>query len=192
MALSVGNAILASDFIALKERVKAECNRRRYAGSVAEYAGVLYDYDVPPVAGGTIDVEYYNKIVTPMNAILDTGYTVLEKGDAIPELSTLSNTLSTLEAEPAAGDVSSCRASCTGLCKGSCESGCTSCSDGCASTCTSGCKGGCSGCSSCSGTCSGCTSCVGGCSSTCQSTCRNGCVGTCTAVCRDTCAHGMS
>ena len=185
MALSVGNIILASDFINLKNRVKAECARRKYIGSVEQYSGAAYDYTVIPSPGNPVLAEHYNKIVIPMNAILDTGYSEKAKGDAIPELATLSSILSTLEAEGDDENISSCRASCTGLCKGSCAGLCTGCSGGCASTCSSGCSGGCSSCTSCTGSCTGCTSCVGGCSGTCTSSCKGYCRLYCTGQNRD-------
>lgn len=185
MALAAGNVMLASDFIALKARVKAECARRKYVGSVASYAGAAYDYTVTPAAGNPILAEHYNKIVTPMNAIMNTGYTTKKAGDVIPALNSLSTMLSKLEAEAIGGATSSCKSSCTGLCKGACDTACTGCTGGCQSSCSSSCSGGCTGCTSCSGSCSGgCSTdaCRGGCSSSCSTTCRGGC--------RNTCAYG--
>lgn len=181
MALAVGNAILAADFNNLKARVKAECARRKYVGSVEVYAGEAYDYTVIPAPGIPVLIEHYNKIVEPLNAITNTGYPTLSKGDLIPSMSGLSDILTELEAEGDDENVSSCKASCTGLCKGSCAGLCTGCTGGCASTCSNSCTGGCSGCSSCSGSCvNGChTTCTGGCSSTCKNTCKNGCSNTC-------------
>ena len=177
MALAVGNAILAADFINLKARVKAECARRKYIGSVEAYAGEAYDYTVVPAPGNPVLIEHYNKLVEPLNAIMNTGYSILAKGDVIPSMSEFSDVLSELESEGDDENVSSCRASCTGLCKGSCAGVCTGCSSTCENTCSDTCSGGCSGsCSSCSGSCSsGCSSsCKGGCS-TCARTCSYAC-----------------
>ena len=188
MGLAVGNAILASDFVMLKARVKAECQRRCNIGSVEEYGGTNYDYTIIPSAGNPILTEHWNKIVAPMNAILDTGYKTVDVGDPVLALNNLSVKLSKLESEIVDGDVSSCRSSCTGLCKGSCASGCTGCSGSCEDTCVESCLAGCKGCSSCSGSCvNGCQteSCKGGCSVVCNSTCK----GTCKAFCESS-NHG--
>lgn len=182
MGLAVGNVILASDFAMIKARVKAECLRRKYVGSVEEYGSAAYDYTVAPSDGNPVLTEHWNKIVVPMNKILDTGYSEVKVGDPVISLAGLSTKLSTLESESVSGDVSSCKASCTGLCKGSCSSGCTGCSGGCANSCAGNCTGGCSGCSSCSGSCvGGChtDACKGGCSSGCQNLCKTTCKGTC-------------
>lgn len=166
MGLSVGNVILASDFNLIKARVKAECARRKYVGSVASYASADYDYAEIPTQGENVLPEHWNKIIIPMNQIMDTGFTTKESGDVVQQLLTLSNLLGQLENEATDGAVSSCRSTCTGLCVGACSSGCMGCTGGCASTCSQSCTGGCSGCSSCSG------SCVGGCRT---EACKGGC-----------------
>jgi hypothetical protein len=38
----------------LKARIKAECQRRAYTGSVATYGGASYDYTTKPAKGGKI------------------------------------------------------------------------------------------------------------------------------------------
>ena len=82
MALTVNNKYLASDFIALKARVKAECARRKYTGSVETYASSKYDYTVTPTDGGLVLPEHVNKLITPLNAIASTGLTTKKTGDA--------------------------------------------------------------------------------------------------------------
>lgn len=65
MALNSQNQILASDFVSLKARVKAEMNRRRYSGSLTSYAGTAYDYTENPTSGGVIKPEHANKLIIP-------------------------------------------------------------------------------------------------------------------------------
>ena len=175
-------------FINLKAKVKAECQRRAYVGSVSAYGGTSYDFSATPAKGNKITAEYYTKNAVPMNAInssktptttaqgrkiLDSEYTAMESNVAV---------YSTRNRYDRSG--TDCSSSCTGLCyttcSGSCTgcSGCTSCS-GCSGSCTScsGCSGSCTSCTGCSG-CSGCTSCSG-CSGGCTSC--SGCWGGCTS-----------
>ena len=180
MGLSVGNVILASDFNLIKARVKAECARRKYVGSIASYASEEYDYTITPIPGENVLPEHWNKIVIPMNQISDTGFTVKESGDVVPSLLALSNLLGQFESERTDGTVSSCRSTCTGLCVGACSSGCMGCTGGCASTCAQSCTGGCS----------SCTSCSGSCQSGCSGTCRGGC-STCAHACASACSTYM-
>ena len=52
-------AVIQSErFVALKARVKAECQRRNGSGSVASYGGAAYDYTTPPRQGGTVLKEH--------------------------------------------------------------------------------------------------------------------------------------
>ena len=182
MALNSQNQILASDFVSLKARVKAEMNRRCRSGSLTAYAGAAYDYSVLPANGVIVKPEHLNKLVVPINAISPSGYTEKAAGDAVPELATLDAKLAAHEAYPMRGSGSDCASGCSGLC-----------SSGCYNTC-SGCGGSCSyDCSGCSGTCSGgCdTTCSGSCSGSCGGACwRDGCTSNCTAACRMDCTGG--
>lgn len=182
MALNSQNQILASDFVSLKARVKAEMNRRCRSGSLTAYAGAAYDYSVVPANGVIVKPEHLNKLVVPINAISPSGYTEKAAGDAVPELATLDAKLAAHEAYPMRGSGSDCASGCSGLC-----------SSGCYNTC-SGCGGSCSyDCSGCSGTCSGgCdTTCSGSCSGSCGGACwRDGCTSNCTAACRMDCTGG--
>ena len=182
MALNSQNQILASDFVSLKARVKAEMNRRCRSGSLTAYAGSAYDYSVVPANGVIVKPEHLNKLVVPINAISPSGYTEKAAGDAVPELATLDAKLASHEAYPMRGSGSDCASGCSGLC-----------SSGCYNTC-SGCGGSCSyDCSGCSGTCSGgCdTTCSGSCSGSCGGACwRDGCTSNCTAACRMDCTGG--
>ena len=58
MALTTGSKMTASDINALKARVKAEMQRRKYTGSLTGYASTSYDYTNVPAAGVTIATEH--------------------------------------------------------------------------------------------------------------------------------------
>lgn len=181
MALSSKNLVLASDFVSLKTRVKAEMNRRCRTGSLTAYAGTAYDYTVAPASGGVIRTEHINKLVEPVNAIAASGYTTSSDGDTVVELDTLNTKLAAHESYPMRGSGTDCASSCSGLCSSGCWNSCSGCGGGCSYSCSGDCDGTCDGCS---GTCSG--TCSGSCSGTCTGSCSGGCVG-CTATCQ-TCA----
>lgn len=176
MALSEGNVILASDFIAIKARVKAECARRKYNGSVESYAGSNYDYTVTPQDGNVPLPEHFNKIIVPMNAMVNTGRSQTQNGYLVRAMNDIDSALTTLESITETASSSGCKASCTGLCQGACTTGCT------------GCTGGCSG--SCGGSCS--SGCSGGCRTTCTSLCANDCTAACEESCYSNCYHSCS
>lgn len=172
MSLESKNSILASDFVSLKARVKAEMARRIYRGPLTSYAGTDYDYTTVPAAGGVIKTEHVNKLITPINAIAPSGYTEVSSGDPVAALKALNDSFASHEGKAYYNTVD-CASSCSGLCRGYCENTCTGC-DGC-----SGCGGACS--NSCSGDCEG--TCTGGCSTTCTGTCSGGCRSTCSGGC---------
>lgn len=187
MGLKAGDLILAADFVAIKARVKAECARRKYNGSVASYAGSSYDYTVVPQEGSVFLPEHFNKIIVPLNAIVDTGRTKIYNGYMVRAIDDVNAMLTELEAISETATSSGCKSSCTGLCQGTCTTGCTGCTGGCSGSCVSGCSYGCSGvCGSqcvyscydtCEDTCTG--HCGSGCASGCLGGCKTGCKGTC-------------
>ena len=179
MALSEGNVILATDFIAIKARVKAECARRKYNGSVESYAGSSYDYTVTPTEGDVPLPEHFNKIIVPMNAIVNIGRTQTQNGYLVRAMSDIDAALTTLEGISETASNGGCKASCTGLCQGTCTTGCT----GCSNTCKDGCKGSCVG--GCGYECS--NDCTDECASECRSECGGGCGGGCTDSCTSSC-----
>lgn len=147
----------ASRFTALKARVKAECLRRSYTGSVASYGGSDYDYTNAPASGVIAAEEHYEKLAVPLNAINsdtfpDTSGTRLIT-DA--DLTAMETFLDTAETRGKTSSTTDCSASCTGLCSG------------------------------CTGTCSG--SCVGGCQGTCRTSCTGSCYGGCWGGCGGQC-----
>lgn len=182
-----------SDFIALKEKVKAEMLRRCYEGSLAAYGGADYDFAVTPKNGSQILAEHVNKIIVPINQINDSGFTVQNIGDIAKAMNTLDELITAYSEVPLNGEDHFCNASCTGLCSTSCYGTCggtcdDSCSSTCSGTCRNNCAGGCyRGClTSCTGGCGG--TCVESCASSCYDTCKNGCY----AFCSNDCAGGCS
>lgn len=204
MALTTGNQYLASEFNALKARVKAEMQRRQYNGSLTAYGDTPYDYTVTPAAGNTVLIEHMNKLVQPLNAINTTGMTTVKAGDPIQAIQALNTFLTTAEQYPLTSSTTDCKSSCTGLCTTGCGSTCTGCTGGCEgtcnTTCTGTCSGGCSGCGgNCTGGCSGkCYGCYGTCSSSCAKGCAskcssgNVCKGSCKSTCGGNCKGGVN
>ena len=130
--------ISASEFNDLKARVKAECLRRKYKGSVESYGGSSYDYTNPAAAGKIIRYEHYSKIAVPLTAIDGVSRTprsrinqadITEMTAAITSLESKSRYATTLAN-------TGCAAQCTGLCYNSCSGGCKG-------TCSGDCWGAC-------------------------------------------------
>lgn len=185
MALDAKNQMLAADFIALKARVKAEMQRRKYTGSISVYAGDEWDFTVQPEAGGKILPEHFNKIVEPINAISPTGLEAVKSGDQAMSIKLAEQKLYEYERHALNG-ANDCASSCTGLCTTSCGSSCGgNCYAVCENSCNYDCYGTCS--STCADDCTG--SCKGTCSSTCSGTCKNTCKTTCTGTCVNDCAR---
>lgn len=206
---SSGSIVDIDRLTKLKAKVKAECLRRKYTGSVENYGGSTYDFSNNPTIGGIIKREYYDKNATPLNAINNNLVPKANITDAKnvalnDEIYNMDYQVSAwMTTDKTNKNHTDCAVSCTGLClscTGSCTNGCSgtcsvicgwSCSGGCSggcsgscSGCGSGCSGGCSG--SCSGNCKGtCTTTCGyaGCSAKCAEGCSNGCSGTCTTSC---------
>lgn len=176
--------ISALDFVLLKERVKGECSRRKYNGSVASYASSSYDYTVTPTTDQVPLPEHFNKIIVPMNAIINTGRTQTESGFLVRQIYELGEAMTTLESIEFTAASSGCKASCTGLCQGTCTETCTSgCTGGCKSGCKGGCKNGCKG--GCTGDCGG--NCGADCGVSCQGLCIQECANNCTGGCMNKC-----
>lgn len=206
---SPGSIVDVDRLVKLKEKVKAECLRRKYTGSVENYGSSTYDFSNEPTVGGIIGREYYDKNATPLNAINNNlvpkaNITNAENVALNDEIYNMDYQVSAWMTTDKTNDKNTdCANSCTGLClscTGSCTSGCSNtcranCANNCTGTCGSGCTNACRGCGSgCSGSCSG--SCDGGCKGTCTTTCgyagcsakcaegcSNGCHGTCTKSC---------
>ena len=182
----------------LKAKVKAECLRRKYTGSVENYGSSTYDFSNNPTVGGVIKKEYYDKNATPLNVINNNlvpkaNITDTENVALNDEIYNMDYQVSAwMTTDKTNKDHSDCAVSCTGLClscTGSCTSGCSgTCSVICGQNCSGKCSGGCSGCGSgCSGGCSG--SCSGNCRGTCSVACGNA---GCSAKCAEGCSNGCS
>lgn len=197
--------ISADRFNELKARVKAECQRRAYSGSVSSYGGTTYDYSVVPATGVVIKDEHREKIATPLNAINSdvitktTGIETIGEADMVA-MEAFTTTLETRTQADYQG--TDCRSGCTGMCygcQGTCYNACTSCtgcSGSCGDVCTYGCTYSCQGCSgtcfaACADSCSnGCGGSCGGCANTCSggcTSCTNACSGVCGAGCGNSC-----
>lgn len=204
MASELGNIVKAQRFNELKQKVKEECKRRKYVGSVEQYGGTNWDFSNVPATDKEITQEHYEKISIPMRKInwqvtpngpfnriikdedlvsFETNY-VAFRGRDIKEMTPI--------------EQSDCSSLCTGTCTNTCTGGC---GDSCTGKCKDSCSGGCSG--GCSNTCSGgCTSCTSECADACLGVCGNGCKGQCTqscyqdgavcSNCKDSCSGGSS
>ena len=186
----------------LKAKVKAECLRRKYTGSVENYGSSTYDFSNNPTVGGVIRREYYDKNATPLNAINNTlvpkaNITNTENVALNDEIYNMDYQVSAwMTTDKTNKDHSDCANSCTGLClscTGSCTSGCSNtcranCANDCTGVCGDGCTNSCRGCGSgCSGSCYG--DCDGGCKGTCTVTCGyEGCSGVCQEGCKSNCS----
>lgn len=169
MALIKQNQTLASDFVSLKARVKAEMQRRKYTGSLAKYAGVEWDYIVQPTVGEKLLPEHYNKIIEPLNAIAPTGYdNAVSQGIHAIAIKAAFDKLAEYE-KKSTGGATDCAASCSGLCYTSCGSDCSITCGGCDYWCS--------------------TSCSGGCDTTCTSTCQSECQAKCGGQCGVQCGY---
>ena len=126
----MANSIISPDrFNDLKAKVKAECQRRAYVGSVTDYAGTAYDYTNTPTSNNVISKEHYEKIAVPMNAIsgdIDTSGSRIISETEMATLETKATTLSAI-ALAFTQSTTGCAASCTGLCSTGCYNACTSC-----------------------------------------------------------------
>ena len=184
--------------VALKANVKAECQRRKYTGSVSSYGDTAYDFTVTPSTGKMILKEHYEKIATPLNAItgdIDTnGARIISEDEIsameskVENLKKKSLTASKANSGCAASCTGLCATSCTGSCSGSCDGSCDGDCEGCTGTCSGSCDGSCidSCARGCSNDCSGyCTGCSGGCIEVCADSCNGTCVGGCDTSCEN-------
>lgn len=181
--------ITASRLNTLKSAVKAECNRRKYTGSVTTYAGSTYNYNKTPAKNVIIEKEIYEKNAVPLNAIsgdisTEVSSNIIKDSDFL-KLETKVASLKKISLSAASGSTG-CNASCTGLCSTGCGNscdGCTGCGSGCASTCSGSCEGSCKG--GCEAECE--DDCTADCASDCWARCADNCQGSCEGSCRGGC-----
>ena len=174
----------------IKARVKAECQRRAFTGSVAAYGGASYDFTTAPANGRTVTKEHYEKNAVPLNAINKNDFPSTSGARVVsdPELAQMEAKLTVYEARAKTDhNGSDCASSCTGLCygcTGTCWNactGCTGCGYGCDGVCENNCNYDCySSCDGCSGGCTSCTNkCDDGCTGMCWFNCLMECVDSC-------------
>lgn len=184
-----------NDIKLLKDRVKAELQRRHYYQDISSFGSSEYDFSKDELnSAGYFSTGHINKIVRPMQAIhpLKLGldnyyksgqYVNFTTEDYIPSLKTLTAYLAACELEQPVkrASINHCMSACSGMCVTGCANSCTSCT-------------GCSGCSGCSG-CGGCSSSGessgggGGGGSSCAQ-CQAACGNSCTAGCVSGCLSG--
>lgn len=183
MASQLGNIVKAQRFNELKQKVKQECKRRKYVGSVEQYGDTNWDFSNVPVIDKEITKEHYEKISIPMRKI---NWQVTPNGPfdrIIKDEDILSFETNVIAFSGRAidnyWDETDCSLSCTGTCTtdcttgcgGDCKNGCRGCGGACSSSCSGGCEGSCG------------TDCTGVCSDTCETGCGKGCEGECTKSC---------
>ena len=191
-----GSIIKATDFTDLKAKVKAECARRKYVGSVANYASSSWDYNTTPATGKIVSKEHYTKLIEPLlainNKVLVDGQKVnlpsasstriVDSDNELYRMDTLVTLLATRTINN--HSATDCNSQCTGTCTASCVTDCLgTCSDGC-----SGCGSGCE--TSCYGSCA--NYCSVRCSSGCQNGCGNSCAGDCQTWCYTSCSSSAT
>jgi hypothetical protein len=174
--LEQGVQYSASDFIELKKKIKEEMLRRCHTGSLAAYGGSEYDFVETPQVGGRLTVDQANKVIIPMNAITDSGFTAQEVGQQAKAMGRLYDKIVEYASAPLEGEGHFCNASCSGLCYTECSGSCSiDCSGECGGNCTTSCG------NNCTGSCVG--ECGGNCSSACADNCENSCLGDCSGTC---------
>lgn len=215
MASQLDKIVQIKRFTDLKANVKAECQKRKYIGSVEAYGSSEWDYSntsstTVPTKNKDIQKDHYNKISIPLRKI---NWTRVPNGPLNREINDYD--LLNFETTWAAFNsrtitdrsATDCSESCTGTCTTNCDTTCYGgCEGGCGSNCTGGCdntcKRTCSGvCTvvcvgyTCQAACSGCT-CGDGCEHSCTiscataETCAETCSTDCYGGCADTCATG--
>ena len=76
-----GEILSSTAIIELKNRVKAEMNRRKYTTPLTQYASSTWNYSTTPGVGVNVLLEHANKIIIPLNKVRATGYNEVSQGD---------------------------------------------------------------------------------------------------------------
>ena len=192
MSVERGELITEEEYIALKKIAEREVSVRsdsRSIGSMSNYNGDSYKYDVIPTQSEKVLSEHIRKITEPLDAIWGSNLTQpinsAINADVLNEATAKYYALSKLN--PAFG-VTGCAASCTGLCSTGCYTACSGCTGSCTGSCDTSCLDGCTG--SCKGSCD--TTCQGSCQGGCDSSCNTSCSGECKGSCKTNCALACS
>ena len=191
------NLIEPSRIIELKARVKAECARRKYVGSVAEYSEAGYDFIETPIVDQKVLEEHYRQLAVPMNAINSNNtpdVIGIDREITEEDFAKMENYITQYESRDIYDtSPTDCSSSCTGTCTVDCTGGCGSgCSGTCRGSCSGRCRGGCRGCSgTCKGSCTGsCIDCGGQCATSCSGSCGSQCSYGCKTNCDTSCYGG--
>ena len=132
-------------FSLIKAKVKAEMQRRSAPdqnGSLSQYAGSQWDFEINPETGCVIVNEYIQKLIDPLlqvnDFLCDNSFRIGRGGLEIP-LDKIEEFIDKISKIPADASNSGCRGKCTGLCHSGCSGSC----QGCRESCLSGCRDGC-------------------------------------------------
>lgn len=187
----------AAQFVSLKSKCDTEWKRRKYYGSMVNYAGKAFTET--PATGKKIYAQQGNLVMTPFAEKISTHGNLKTATAGVTKLgdtsdfdnTTITNWLTTLSGKSLTTSSHGCSGACSGLCSTSCGNACTGCTacTSCSNACDgcTGCTGcqGCDGCTGCSNACDGCTGCTScsGCSgcSGCSDQCT-GCTGGCNGM----------
>lgn len=151
--------LTVEQIIEIKAKLKKEMQRRNlnnYSGSfgsLGEYAGDEYDFNINPSHNARFVQEHGEKTINILYRVEDQdGCDYVKDDSKIPtdtNFSALDSYIDNLATESLEGYSSSCRGACSGLCFGSCIGNCYGCSGkcdtgcvGCAGTCGTGCASG--------------------------------------------------
>lgn len=206
MASKLDTIVKAQRFNDLKSRVKNECKRRKYIGSVEAYGDDSWDFINTPTTNTIAEDEQYRRITIPIKKINwksapngpydriinDADLLTMETKIAAFETRSITTTTATDCSSLCTG---TCTQYCTTGCKGDCTGTCSGCTKTCRDDCTNSCEGGCKGCTNtcredCETACG--IGCVGGCFTQCAAvdTCSANCSSACSGGCGNICGAG--
>ena len=151
--------LTVEQIIEIKAKLKKEMLRRGLNnssssfGSLSEYGGAAYDFNVTPSENSKILQEHGQKTINILYRIQDQKNCAYVKDEsrmpADNNFATLNSYIDNLSTETMEDTFSSCRGACSGLCFGSCIGNCNGCSGrcdtgctGCVATCGTGCESG--------------------------------------------------
>lgn len=192
-------SITAADFNAIKNAIKAECDRRQYTNPLKKitlddvtnttqitddlFKTILEPLTVLDAFPGNINDLFIktnqSETAVTLNDIQNLPIEEISKNKILAIINTVKNWTDPHKNSSSSSD---CRGTCAGLCSG--------CQGTCDTTCKGGCTGSCKG--NCTGTCSGSCwkQCNSGCTGSCNS-CTSGCKGNCGGPCGgDGCGYG--
>lgn len=167
MALTRGSAATSSDITSLKNKIKAEMQRRRYNTNM-NVAANTGNFSQSAAQGQPIRISQFNETVGLLNKIKSQGISG-SQNNLIYALNAALTNVNTYAGRAIDSSTNDCSSNCNGLCVG-CQNTCRgSCSGGCTGNCGQSCNRGCN--ATCSGVHSMCSGCADGCMSGCSGYC---------------------